>query len=423
MRPTVQEALSSDIHRLGGLLGQTILRLAGEEAYRLEEEVRALSKALRSNPSLEEARQLRDRLGGLKLPVLRTLIRSFSTYFDLINLAEQQARIRSLRERTVAAGESARAETPAAALRLLRERGITAEEVAEGLNRALVGPVFTAHPSEARRRTILEILAAIARQLDRLAYRELLPAEHDQTLAEITEELETIWLSETIRATRPTVLDEVRQSAGLVEGRLLEVVPRVYRNLEDALQTIYPERSWHVPSFLRFGSWIGGDRDGHPNVTHQVTNEALRFQRETILREYLTRVDDLWRRLSHSDRFVRPGPALRASLERDAAQFPDVAIVPEHEPYRAKCRMIAARLRRTLDHARTHVPDWSRETYQSPSGVYHDPQGLLDDLTLIADDLRQTGARPPRRRWRDPRPDPAGRGLRPPHDDDRPPAA
>src|SRR5262249_30886749 len=162
-------------------------------------------------------------------------------------------------------------------------------------------------------------LAAIARQLDRIEYSQLAGFESGQAVATIAEEIETFWLSERIRANRPSVLDEVRQALGLLDGRLFDVVPRVYRRLGEALREVFPEQSWKVPSFLRFGSWIGGDRDGHPKVTHEVTSDAVRFHQETILRLYAERVDDLWRRLSHSDHFIKPGAAFQESLARDIA--------------------------------------------------------------------------------------------------------
>jgi phosphoenolpyruvate carboxylase len=383
MPPKVKKALSADIHLLGGLLGNTILRLRGKEAYNLEEKFRRAAKRLRKQPSLEKARGLRDRLDALKLPELRLLIRAFSIYFDLINLAEQQARVRTLRERQ--RRPALMAESIEDALVQLRDRGISAQQVAELMEGALICPVFTAHPSEARRRTILEKLAAIARQLDSPGNGPLLPAERKQAEAAIAEEVETLWLSDIVRLSRPGVLDEVRQGLGLVEGSLFDVVPRVYRTLEAVLGRVYPERAWSVPSFLRFGSWIGGDRDGHPKVTHRETAEAIRLQQEAVLRHYLTRIDDLWRRLSHSARFVTPRETFRASLSRDVALFPDLTDEPERErePYRAKCKLIAAKLRGTLDFVRSRTPT---------PGVYLRRQDLLDDLTLIADDLRQAGA-------------------------------
>ena len=207
-----QEALSADIHLLGDLLGETIRRLAGDEVFNLVEEVRASAKQLRLEHSLEDARRLRDRLDRLDLARLRGLTRAFSTYFDLINLAEQQARIRVLRERE--AKGIALNESPEAALRLLGERGVDQASLNSQLQHALIVPVFTAHPSEARRRTILEKLAAIGKHLERATLADPLPDERAEALAGIAEEIEELWLTDTACATRPTVRDEVRQVFG-----------------------------------------------------------------------------------------------------------------------------------------------------------------------------------------------------------------
>ena len=391
MLAAAQAALGADIRLLGDLLGQAIRRLAGEFAFQLEEEVRAAAKELRAKPSLDAARTLRDRLGGLPVEHLRTLIRAFSVYFDLINLAEQQARVRSLKNRAAAKAADPRAETAEAALRQLHSAGVGPDDLAAHLATALVVPVYTAHPSEARRRTILEKLAAVAHQLDRIEYGQLTEGDRAAAVGAVAEEIEAFWLSDTVRGTRPTVLDEVKQVLGLVEGRLLDVVPRVYRKLDAALAKVYPGRDWHVPPFLRFGTWIGGDRDGHPNVTHDVTAAAVRLQQDTILRNYLGRVEDLGRRLSHSAEFFAPGPALRESLATDADSFP-AEPVPAHEPYRAKCRYVAAKLRQTREYVAAHAADWAAPDAPPPPGVYLGRAGLLADLGLIADDLRRVGA-------------------------------
>jgi phosphoenolpyruvate carboxylase len=390
--PTVQEALSADIRLLGSVLGQAIRRLSGEAAYQRVEDVRAAAKALRADPTPDAARALRDELAALEVGDLRTLIRAFSIYFDLINLAEQRARVRALRRRAGALGSEPQAESPEAALRAFQARGIGAEQVAEQLRSALICPVFTAHPSEARRRTILEKLNAIEHLLDRLEYGHLLAPERDQVMAAIAEEVETFWLTSTVRVDRPSVLDEVRQNIELVEDTLFDVVPRVYRELEAGLGRVYPERIGPVPSFLRFGSWIGGDRDGHPDVTHRVTLETVRLQQVTALKHYLSCMDDLWRRLSHSDQFVTPSEAFLASIRSDAATLPEESGPIGHEPYRAKCRMISAKLRRTLAHARDWTGSWSEESPPAPPGAYRTRHDLLADLQLIRDDLRRSGA-------------------------------
>ena len=392
MQVAAQEALGKDIRLLGDLLGQAIRRLAGETSYQLEEEVRAATKGLRANPSLAAARALRDRIGGLDVSHLRTLIRAFSVYFDLINLAEQQARVRSLRRRAADRAADPRSETTEAALRQISAAGVGADEVAAHLATALVVPVYTAHPSEARRRTVLEKLAAVAQSLDRMEYARLTEAETASAVAGVAEEVEALWLSDTVRAARPTVLDEVKQVLGLVEGRLLDVVPRVYRKVEDALARVYPGREWVVPPFLRFGSWIGGDRDGHPHVTHGVTAAAVRLGQDAVLGYYLKRVEELGRRLSHSDKFITPGPALRASVAADANLFPGLD-VDSHEPYRAKCRGIAAKLDRTRRYVAADPADWAAPPpAEAPPGVYLGRADLLADLRVIRDDLRAAGA-------------------------------
>jgi phosphoenolpyruvate carboxylase len=397
MRTEALEALSGDIHLLGGLLGEAIKGLAGDEAFELVEEVRAASKDLREDASPDHARQLRDRLGKLGLGDLRTLIRAFSVYFDLINLAEQQARVRAIRAHLREADPNRVDESPESALRQLRDRGIDADQVVEHLERALICPVFTAHPSEARRRTILEKLASIARQLDRLEDSQIVPRERERAIASIAEEVETLWLSDVIRDTRPTVEDEVRQSLGVVMENLLEVVPRVYRSLETALGRIYPDREWQVPPFLRFGSWIGGDRDGHPGVSADTTAEAIRLQQVSLLEIYIKRMEDLWRRLSHSDRLGKSGPALRESLEDAFTLFPEVTgtePLEDHEPYRLKCSIIIAKLARTISFINENPsPTWAVEQPEAEPGIYLGRRELLEDLALITDDLAQAGAK------------------------------
>jgi phosphoenolpyruvate carboxylase len=174
--------------------------------------------------------------------------------------------------------------------------------------------------------------------------------ERARAVEAIAEEVETLWLSEAIRGTRPTVLDEVRHCLNVVEGSLLDIVPRVYRTVEASLRDAYPDREWRVPPFLRFGSWIGGDRDGHPGVSPRPTAEAIRLQAETLLRHYIERVDALWWRLSHSDRSMVLGQDLLASIawsgERFAAAwnvYPPEGDGPGDDPSYSEVHIAAAR--------------------------------------------------------------------------------
>lgn len=389
--PVPVTSLERDIHLLDDILAAAIRRLE-PAVFPLIAEIRATGQALRGQPSVDQARRLRDRLDDLDLSTLRTLLRAFSLYFDLINLAEQQARVRALRQRTEKLAPLPLPESLEAALQHLRERGLSAEVVANLLKRALVCPVFTAHPSEARRRTILEKLLAISRQLDRLEYSRLLPRERAASHQGIANEIEACWFSDIVRGERPGVLDEVRQGLDVVETSLFEVVPHVYRGLEEAFLRTYPEWDGAIPSCLRFGSWIGGDRDGNPNVTHDATQAAVRLHQESVLKHYLDSVGELGKRLSHSQHFLEPGPELHESLRRDAELFPELAAASNGEPYRNKCRFIAAKLRNTLEHVQTLEPIWNREEPSWPPGSYRDRRGLLDDLAVIAGDLERVGA-------------------------------
>ncbi len=401
----VQTALSEDIHLLGDLLGDIIKRLAGQDALNLVEEIRLASKSLRNEPSVEAARALRDRLDRLDLSQLRMLIKSFSVYFDLANLAEQQARVRANRLRTLELAPLPLEETPEAALMKLREKGCSAEEVSTLLEKALIGCIFTAHPSEARRRTVLEKLNAISSQLDRLEYMKLLPSERDEAKIAIAEQLETLWLTSPIRADRPVVLDEVRQGLELVEDSLFEVVPKVYKQVTAALEKAYPESNIHenVPAFLKFGSWIGGDRDGNPFVTHDVTADTIRIQQETLLRHYLRLVHRLGGHLSHSEQYVNVGEDFQSRLTSASEHLKStshandmpvrrVRFSRDDEPFRVKLRYIAIKLRRTIDYFKSFKPAWSADVSEPPKGVYTAKEDLIGDLEAIVTELRKAGA-------------------------------
>ena len=356
--------------------------------------MRAAAKALRANPSVDEARRLRDRLDRLDLPSLRTLIRAFSIYFDLINLAEQQARVRALRLRATETAPRPLGESPEAALWQLRERGVPAERVAALLRRALVCPVFTAHPSEARRRTMLEKLEAIARRLDRLEYRPPAAARARRRRRRRRRRGRNL-LADRDGARSPA--DRPRRGpagAGRGGGRPVRrdaaTLPRPGGR---RLQAVYPEQPWQraVLPALRL---LDRRRPRRPPARHPCRHRAGRPAASGDAAAAITStcVEELGRQLSHSRQFIQPGEAFRASLARDAEVLPEVADDGGVEPYRGKCRFIAARLRLTLAHLQGLEPRWLAEDLRPPRGVYMGRQELLDDLKAIADDLGRAGA-------------------------------
>lgn len=386
-----RRALSADIRFLGNLLGSTIRRLAGSEAFMLVEEIRSVAKELRNNHSIEQARRLRDRLEELDLAQLRTLIRAFSIYFDLINLAEQRGRLRALRWQAQTSTQPT-SDGFEAALWELREAGHSPDLIAKLLESAQIDPVFTAHPSEARRRTILQKLDSIARDMELLDSRALLRREREMAEASIEEEIEIYWLTHLVRNQRPSVLDEVRQGVGMIH-HLFEVVPRLYREMESAWERVFPEAGpAALSSFLRFGSWIGGDRDGNPFVTHEATTEAARLQQQVVLQYYLDRMEQLSQLLSISRNAWQQHTEIAAT---DAD--PDVPAVllqntSSREPCRELCQAIIVRLQKTLDYLNSLQLRWTEEYQPPPAGIYLSRHELVGELKQLSSHLTLIGA-------------------------------
>jgi len=383
-----RDLLSEQIHLLGDLLGQTIVEQEGRGLFDLVEEVRGLAKAHRGGDAAAGTRLL-ERIEALPLPDARGVVKAFASYFQLVNLAEEQERIRVVRRRAAEARERGRPmdETIPAALLALREQGVTAEEVQALLDRLFVMPVFTAHPTEAKRRTVLTKLARIAETLDTLDFRALTPEEEEATLDGLREEVVSLWETHQTRAYRPAVIDEVRNGLFYFESTLFDLAPVIERRLADALRAVFPEAAFRVPHFLRFGSWIGGDRDGNPFVTPEVTEQALREHQTTVLRLYQRALDRMRAHLSVSeDRGV--DEALRASLESDAALYPDEARRAaeryRRQPHRQKMAFVYRKLAATLEAAGR---PW-RADHRPRPGAYGDAEDFLADLRLVRDSLR-----------------------------------
>ena len=393
-QPDSSGRLSATIHFFGDLLGRVIRAQEGEPAFELEERVRALAKDVRSGGAGQA--ELREVIARTSVAEARNLVRAFAAYFALVNLAEQLQRGWVLRDRARAKPDVPRAESIAAAASELAAAGVPAEALQRWLDAAEIVPVFTAHPTEARRRVTLERLRRIDAAVQRREAPDLLPEEKAESERRIEEEIVNLWQSDEVRSGRPTVLDEVQNGLYYFEEGLFDLVPRLYRDLESALGTSYPDHAWRVPPLLRFGSWIGGDRDGNPFVTPEVTVDAARRLRVAALSRHLASIEDLGRRLSQSTREVDIADELQRSLEEDDARAPELgrelARRLPFEPYRRKCGHIAHKLRRSLDHARTHDPAFFRDDpLPADPGRYHGRGELLADLAVLDRSLRAHG--------------------------------
>ncbi|HEY3110690.1 MAG TPA: phosphoenolpyruvate carboxylase [Chloroflexota bacterium] len=372
------DRLRDDVRLLGQLLGSVIAEQGGARLFGLVEDVRHRAIELRERYDPAEEAGLLDRIDRLDLGELFGLVRAFALYFHLINLAEENHRLRTLRERERRAAPAPRPESIAAALAQAKRAGRSAEDLFEALGGLCIRPVFTAHPSEARRRTFQDHLRALHGLVSALDEPRLGPNETARLHDRLRERITLLWLTDEVRDRRPTVLDEVRGGLHTLEAALLEVVPELMRDLDEALGRYYPGATWPSDRLFRFGSWIGGDRDGNPEVDAAVTAETLRFHRERALNRYVADLEELARSLSVAG---RASDELLASIERDAALLPSFAAALGErfaaEPYRRKLRFTIERVERARD---------------GRAGGYREATELEADLGLVERSLGRAGA-------------------------------
>jgi phosphoenolpyruvate carboxylase len=347
--------LRNRVRLLGSLLGNVLLAHAGEPVFAAVEALRKgyLSLRVRDNPA--RRRRLQELIERLDAPMLTQVVRAFHAYFSLANIAEEafqhRERLQQLRRQgTYWIG------TFHDTFRGFRDNGVRAEDLQRLLDRVEYLPVFTAHPTEAKRLTVLEGMRRIFVLSEQLDQEDLHPFERAALEHRIEAEIQVLWKTDEVRLNRPTVLEELRNGLYYFRESLFHAVPVLYRIVEFAVHNTYgPAGSGlRVPTLLRFGSWIGGDRDGNPNVTPQTTALAVLEHARAAIEEYLQRVARLTRQLSHSDRLCRPAPAFLEGLARDIAAFEaagrDTHSRYRHEPYRRKLYLVRDRLDRNLRH-------------------------------------------------------------------------
>ncbi|HZE41252.1 MAG TPA: phosphoenolpyruvate carboxylase [Stackebrandtia sp.] len=364
--------LRADIRRLSTLLGEGLVRQEGRGLLRLVEDIR---QGVRS-----DADAAAKRLAELDTGTGMNLARAFAFYFHLANIAEQVHRARELRARRARDGGWLRA-----AAREIQAENIPPAQVARLAERLEVRPVFTAHPTEAARRSILVKLRQIADELDAEAAGEALAGAADTAATDnrLSQLIDMMWLTDEVRAERPDPTDEARNAVYYLADLYANTMPDVLRGLSSTLSELGAEPS-RTDTPLRFGTWIGGDRDGNPFVTPEVTARVLTLQHEHGIRAAEGAVDALISELSVSQR-LRPATGdLMGSLAADLAALPEL---PERfrrinasEPYRLKARCIKAKLEAT----RTRHADG---TAHVPGRDYMDGRQLLADLTVLHESL------------------------------------
>ncbi|WP_159884479.1 phosphoenolpyruvate carboxylase [Paenibacillus puerhi] len=371
--------LRRDVRFLGHILGEVLIHQGGNSLFTIVEKIREMSKTLRAQYTPEMYEELKETVGGLAPEIRHQVVRAFAIYFQLINIAEQNHRIRRKRDYERSAGENVQPGSIEDVIRELKSLNISSGEVQEIISGISLELVMTAHPTEATRRAVLDIHQRISRDVAELDNPNLTFREREQLREKLLGEVITLWQTDELRDRKPTVIDEVNNGLYYFDETLFDVLPQVYQELERCLLKYYPEESWHVPTFLKFGSWIGGDRDGNPSVTSDITWETLTLHRKLALAKYEEELQALIGHMSFSKNIVEVTGELLDSIEQDRANIElnlEEGLRNEKEPYRIKVRFMLEKIRHT---GCPSVPDTKK---------YTAPEQFKSDLQIIERSLR-----------------------------------
>jgi len=386
--------LRSRVKLLGQILGKTIRTHAGESVYEAVETLRKGYIKLHSHKDESHREALMNTIACMDVDTLEQVIRAFSTYFTLVNIAEESLSYQ-WRQRILNTGGALWTGSFDETLRHFHDADVQKEDLQNLLNQLQYSPVFTAHPTEARRRTIMEILRRIFLINEQLREPRLGKLARDKIHRALEADILILWQTNEVRTEKPEVVEEIKNGLYYFRRSLFKAVPMTYRFFERAIRNRYGEDESgdpvvKVPSFIRFGSWIGGDRDGNPFVKPETTVLAARLQMQEVLSEYIRHIHKLSLVLTHSSLFCQPSSAFLDSLDLDTKLadrvFPNNPNQYLTEPYRRKLLIIAYRLEQTLDTVQTRL-DIPEQTMELEEDAYHNSKELLEDLFLIRDSL------------------------------------
>ena len=374
--PELKEApLRRDVRNLGRILGEVIKEQAGREVFESVERLRNLSIEQREQGRIAEDSSLR----AMDLQHAFLVVRAFAIYFELVNLAETNHRKRRRRATQVNHGEP-QAGTIDGTFRRFKAAGITLEEVMKALSCVHAVPVFTAHPTEVARRTVLMKRERLSKLLERLDNAPLTDETAEKIAEEIAAEITALWQSDEVRRRTPTVRDEIKMGLDYYRASLIRSIPEVYENIVRALNAEFDSeiRVSDLPRMVAFGSWIGGDRDGNPFVTVSSTKQALQLARELILQNYGQTIRGLVVLLSSATSITSISSRLQDALKHYAARFPEVharaLTYSETEAYRHFLLYVQERLARATKSA-------------DAEGAYAKPEEFVGDLQLLRESL------------------------------------
>jgi len=380
-----RDTLAREVRLLGALLGEIILEQAGPDVFELVEATRARAIAARRRGGDE--RVTFDVL-PVEADVLEGVVRAFGLYFQLVNLAEARDRVRRAARRARASGGASEGARLRGALRRVATR-----EAREALAAVRIYPVFTAHPTEARRRTVLIALRRIAHLLERADDPRLSPAGDRELRRQLREEIAVLWQTAELRRGAPSPIDEVRTAMVVFDETIYRLTPRLYRLAAASIGASRAARARElvdpdVPAFLRFGSWIGADRDGHPSVSAHVTEETIRIHADHVLRGHEAVATRLSQTIAAKVRGGAVPRTLAHRLVADELAMPQLAASLQErypdEPFRQRLGFIAERLR----HTRIRLLG---ERRGATTAGYATPDEVIDELVELQQALVEVG--------------------------------
>ena len=383
--------LRTTVKLLGTLLGRVIKTQAGKKVYNAVEKLRKGFIGLRDNANTSKHDQLIRYIGKLDRKTLTDVIRSYSKYFALVNVTEEAFQ-HIYRERRLKSGYDSWDGSFDSTLRDFVSQKIDKENLQKLLNHLKYIPVFTAHPTEAKRRSEMHLMRRIFAMILELQQYKGQSIKKEELLEKLESEILILWKTDEVRLKKPTVIDEVENGLYYFRTSLFKAIPQIYRDLEKAVSRTYnssqEKKMIDIPSFIRFGSWIGGDRDGNPFVTSDVTSQAVYMHAETAIIEYIERTKELSKYLTHSIQHTNLSKEFLDSLSIDDKYAEDAFQGNSQdfikEPYRRKLKFMEFRLTESLKIVKDYK---NKKEIKKRIHAYNNEQQLLKDLYLIRNSL------------------------------------
>jgi len=381
-------ALSDEAKMLPDLLGQVIIEQEGKDVFDIVELLRQGFIQQRLEPSNEKKAALLKAIEELGVDSLDRVIHAFTTFFHLANINEEYSnqKSRAANEKAGETWDNSFLDT----IQTFKNEGKSLEDILELISDLNYYPTFTAHPTEAKRPIVLEALQRIHKRFQEFNKSDLSEAEILECKHRLKAMIQIFWKTEAVRPSKPTVYDEIENSLYYFRESIFACLPEIYRDLENAIKQVYPEargQAINIPNIVRFGTWVGGDRDGNPFVTPEITRNALRLQQVEVLEEYSRRVNELSKVLTHSSDQVELSAEFIESMDKDEVRLTKY-LGEQHttEPYRRKLTFTVLRLKATVEQVKKRLGDGV------PSFdplAFRDEEQFKNELILVRDSLIQ----------------------------------